>query len=929
MSGEASWPHVAGRPLFGREPELGLLRAFIDQVQFDGGTLLLTGDAGVGKTRLLESAAALAGAGGCRVVRAAGAEFEADLSFAALHQVLHPFLSWRESLNDLHRQGLEVALGLAEGPSPDRLIVSNAALALLVNAAAKSPVLLIVDDLPWLDRSSAFVLGFVSRRLTGTRVGFLGAARTGHETFFERSGMPTHEVQPLDEHAASAMLTNAFPALAPRVRQRLVGQAQGNPLALLVLPAGLVPTDPVGPDRQSRSVPVTNRLHSVFVSRIRDLPEATRALLLIAALDGTGELSVLSSDPNQLADLTPAERAQVIRIEGGTERLAFRHPLIRSAVVELSTSEERRNAHQMLAARRVEQPARHAWHLAEAATGPDERIAALLHSVAHAKLQRGDAVGAISDTLRAADLSPAGSDRGSRLSEAAYMGAIVLGDLHDVPSMLESVRRADPDGHGSLEGAVVGAYFLLNSDGDVDTAHRLLVGAIEALPDPTDAHYRALVEALYNLLQVCFFGGRAELWKPFHTALHNLKPQPPKLLAILADTFGDPARTALPALARLDKAIDALNGETSAPRIIRVGIAAAYLDRLASCRDALLRVVRDGRDGGAVTSAIEALFLSAIDAYFAGRWDEMTELLDEGLNLCESHDYPLLVWPARFLQGMVAAARGDHATASVLAEEMTLWAAPRKVFSVVFYAAHVRAAAALEAGDYDMAYQQSISISAAGQFASHVPQALWTILDLVESAVRSGRSREARAHVRAFQELRIGEISSRLALVTAGAAAMCASPIDAEQYEIALQIPDAGRWPFEYARIELAYGEHLLLEESRTQARQHLTTAFATFQRLGCGSWAERAMSQLRAAGMTLNKAASEEVISLTPQQQEVAQLAASGLTNKQIGERLHLSPRTVATHLYQVFPKLGITTRAGLRVALEGDRSTVDETLT
>jgi DNA-binding CsgD family transcriptional regulator/tetratricopeptide (TPR) repeat protein len=748
-------------------------------------------------------------------------------------------------------------------------------------------------------------------------LGFLGAARTGHETFFERGGMPTHEVQPLDERAAAAVLEDAFPALAPRVRQRLVSEAQGNPLALLELPAALVRADSARLDRRSRPLPLTNRLHSVFASRIRDLPERTRQLLLLAALDGTGELRVLTSDPGQLADLTPAERARVVRVDSALDRLAFRHPLIRSAVVELSTSEERRNAHAMLAARRVEQPARHAWHLAEAATGPDERVAGLLHRVAHANLQRGDAGGAIADLLRAADMSPAGSDRSVRLSEAAYLGAIVLGDLHDVPGMLESVRRADPDRHGSLEGAVAGAYFLLNSDGDVDTAHRLLVGAIETLPDPTDAHYRALIEALYNLVEVCFFGGRAELWKPFRAALHSLKPRPPTLLAILADTFGDPARTALPALDRLDSAIDDLEHQTSAARIVRVGIAAAYLDRLTSCRAALMRVVRDGRDGGAVTSAIEALFLLANDAYFTGRWDEMTELLDEGLKLCETHDYQLLQWPARFLQGMLAAARGDHETAAGLAEDMTRWAAPRKVLSVAFYAAHVRALADLGAGAYDAAYHHAVSISAAGEFASHVPQALWTVLDVVESAVRSGRSTEARAHVHAFQELRIGEMSSRLALVTAGATAMSASPSDPDLFEIALQIPDATHWPFEHARIELIYGEHLRRGKATTQARQHLTTALATFQRLGCDTWAARAQSELRATGMTLSKADGVGVTSLTPQQQEIAELAASGLTNKQIGERLYLSPRTVATHLYQVFPKLGVTTRAALRDAL------------
>ncbi len=203
--------------------------------------------------------------------------------------------------------------------------------------------------------------------------------------------------------------------------------------------------------------------------------------------------------------------------------MSFRHPLIRSAVVELATDDERRHAHLILAERRADQPARRAWHLAEASIGPDEQVAALLQDVAHTNLFRGDSVGAITELLRAAELSPDGTDRSSRLAEAAYLGAIVTGDLRDVPTLMDAARRADPEQGGSLAGAVAGAYHLLNENGDVDNAYRLLVDAINALPDPTDAHNKVLVEALYTLLMVSFFGGRAELWTAFHTAFDRLR----------------------------------------------------------------------------------------------------------------------------------------------------------------------------------------------------------------------------------------------------------------------------------------------------------------------------------------------------------------------------------------------------------------------
>jgi DNA-binding CsgD family transcriptional regulator len=838
-----------------------------------------------------------------------------------LHQVLYPLLKNLDQLDELQRRALDSAFGLRQGAAPDRMTISHAALELLVRSTATAAILIVVDDMPWLDQVSAMILGFVARRTAGTRIGFLAAARTGEEGFFGHAGIRTHTLAPLSDSSSQALLDSHYPALKARARRRLLAEAQGNPLALLELPIALTSQT----DRSlNPTLPLTRRLQDVFASRIHDLPDRTRHALLLIVLDGTDDLRVLrlGQPDSEIDDLAPAGRAQVIAVDRAAGRVSFRHPLIRSAVVELATDDERRHAHLILAERRADQLPRRAWHLAEASIGPDEQVAALLQDVAHTNLFRGDSVGAITELLRAAELSPDGTDRSSRLAEAAYLGAIVTGDLRDVPTLMDAARRADPVHGGSLAGAVAGAYHLLNESGDVDNAHRLLVDAINALPNPADAHNKVLVEALYTLLMVSFFGGRAELWPAFHTAFDRLRPRPPQLLSILAQTFSDPARLARPAVADLDAAIAGMRTETSPARIVRTAIAGSYLDRISDCREPLWRAIRHGREGGAVTSAIEALFLLGNDAYFGGRWDEVGTLTKEGLALCHAHNYPLLRWPAIFLQALVSSNRGDQATSSRLTDEMSHWASPRRVGIVTAYVWHVRTLSALSRGDFDEAYRCAVIVSPAGELASYVPNALWMIMELVEAAARSGRSREAAAHVAAARDAQIDKLSSRLALAVAGADAMAAADADhRDLFERALRTADADLWPFDLARIHLAYGERLRRTKSPSDARAHLGAALDRFEQLAARPWAKRAGNELRATGlrrMPTNRLKDPSAGSLlTAQQRQIAELAAEGLSNKQIGERLFLSSRTVGYHLHQVFPKLGITSRAALRDAL------------
>jgi DNA-binding CsgD family transcriptional regulator len=287
--------------------------------------------------------------------------------------------------------------------------------------------------------------------------------------------------------------------------------------------------------------------------------------------------------------------------------------------------------------------------------------------------------------------------------------------------------------------------------------------------------------------------------------------------------------------------------------------------------------------------SLHALSLLGLDHFMTGEWDVLAALADEHVSLCRAHNYRLLACRGLYLQAMLAAARGDDTATRTLTDQMTRWSAPRRVGAILRLAAQARTLSALGRGDFEDAYQSVITITPPGELADHVPHALWMTLDLTEAAVRTGRPAEARAHV---------------------AAAL---------FGRALAVPGADRWPFDRARIQLACGERLRRTKATTGARAQLAAALDTFQRLGAAPWAARASSELRATGLTIGQPAGHGSASLTPQQLQIATLAAAGLTNKQIAERLYLSPRTIATHLHQAFPKLGITSRAALRDALGG----------
>jgi ATP/maltotriose-dependent transcriptional regulator MalT len=450
-----------------------------------------------------------------------------------------------------------------------------------------------------------------------------------------------------------------------------------------------------------------------------------------------------------------------------------------------------------------------------------------------------------------------------------------------------------------------------------------VAGALQVRLGSDDHGDATVVEALYTLLLVCFFGARSELWEPFDSAIERLGTGVPPLLALLSDTFGDPARRAAQAAGRLDAAISGLDREVEPSRIVRTSIAAVYVNRVFGCREALWRVVNDGRQGGAVTSAIDALMMLGFDSMWAGDWEEAENLIGEGLELCEARGYRLLAWPGFCGRALIAAMRGDQQLVSALADRMNQWAIPRRAGSIQAYAHHARALAALGRGEFEEAFQHAAAVSPPGLLAPHVPHALWLVMDLVEAAVRTGRRPLASAHAAAARSAGLGEISSRLGLLTVGATAMAASGREAEDlFEEALAIPGADRWAFDLARVRLAYGELLRRAKAIGRAREQLTPAMDTFRWLGAVPWITRASNELRATGLSYGSDSapvdSAGSWHLTPRELEMATLAATGLSNKEIGQRLFLSDRTVGAHLYRLFPKLGISSRAALRDALD-----------
>ncbi|GAA1981754.1 helix-turn-helix transcriptional regulator [Catenulispora subtropica] len=899
--------------LVGRLEERAELAAFVTDAA--GRALVLRGETGVGKSALLQDAAALAEREGHRVVRAAGVEAEAGLPYAGLHQFLYPLLGDAAQLDAGTRAVLDAVFGGGEGGPASVMALGIAVLNLLAHAAATRPLFLVLDDGQWLDDASADVYGFVGRRLAGSPVKLLLAVRSDLPSRFDTAALPELPIVPLPDADAAVLLDRSHPGLATSVRRAVLDQAQGNPLALLELPAHHAgrADDQFG----LNGVPLPRRLRNLYGARITGLSDAVRAELLKGALDGVGvgaEDGVAPSPRYRMRDADEAVAAGLLEIEPGTDDFTFRHPLVRSTVVQMATPNQRRAAHQELARVHREHLERRATHLAAATVDPDEDVADILEAAAESATRRGGALAAVAWLTRAAELSENHADRSRRLADAAFVASHAgrLGQAHRL--VLADLAAGTTD---SPAGVLAAGYQALYQDGDVRSTHRLVSAAIEKLRDGVTEPDELLTRLVNLLTGLSAYAGDEASWERAHELFDSLSDLVSENSRLYSDVWSDVVRRGAGRAEAVEDAAATMQ-DLEPWELTRLGVTAYHLDLLSQFRPHLQRVVDRELETGAVASGLAMLHLIMLDQMAVGEWDEAERTGERVLTLAAEHGLELFVAQSRGYLAQLAALRGQVVRARDLQAEVEAWARPRGLGLLTQTADAAGAGAALSAGDFEAAYLFAAGVTTPGSFHAYAHQAPRMLLDLVEAALHTGRAEEAREHALAARDAGLPGISPRLALVTYGALAMTAETEReaAAMFALVEAHPDAARFPFEVARIRLAHGTRVRHVEGRAAARQYLLPAAEAFERLGAAGWSERAQAELRATGAA-PRASMLHVATLTWQERRIADLAASGLTNKEIGTRMHLSPRTVSSHLYRIFPKLNITTRAALRDAL------------
>ncbi|MFD7084479.1 AAA family ATPase [Streptomyces sp. NPDC059918] len=917
---------MSARSIIGRDGEREHLSAFAAAPE--GQALVLRGESGVGKSALLDHVADLASQRH-RVIRAAGVEAESQLPFAGLHQFLYPLLPFLDRLDEVHRKAFDVVFGKSEGTPPSVMTLGIAVLDLLSLVASQQPVLLLLDDGQWLDAASTEVCGFVGRRLTGSATKLMVGLRSDVRSAFDSAALPELAVTALSARASEELLDLRHPGLAPRIRRLVLDEARGNPLALLELPphvragrAGRTPQELFG----YTGVQLPLRLQHVYGTRIASLGDAVRAELLRGALDGVGAgtaTALPQGSRYRMRDVDEAAACGLLDDDPVSGDFVFRHPLVRSTVVQMATPNERRAAHADLARVHLDDVERHATHLAAATVDPDARASAALEAAAESATRRGGAVTAVTWLSRAAELSETPQERSRLLGDAAF----VAGHAGLLDHARKLVRTGTPSGTPESAASVVtSAYTALYEDGDVRSSHRQVLAAIEELrgngAEAGAPEWDGTPARLVNLLlAISQYAGDEVLWRRTHGLLRSLDGLVPQNSLLYEDTWSDVVRRGGGARERLERAFTGLR-DLEPWDLTRLSVAAYHVDTLSRFRPHLQRAVDREVETGAAATGMTMLHLIMLDQIAAGEWQEARLTGHRCLELTTSHGYDLFTHQTHAYLGLLAALRGEADRARGLQATVDAWARPRGVGFLTQIADAIGTAAALGEGDHEAAYLHAIGITPPGSFAPCVHQASRTLLDLVEAALRTGRAEEARRHALAAEEAGLAELSPRLALLTYGALAMTAP--DAAQadalYARATGHPDADRFPFELARIRLAHGVRLRHTQGWKAALPSLTAAAEAFEQLGAPAWTERARAELRAAGPSAAAAAAASAAplpTLTWQERRIAELAAGGLTNKEIGARMHLSPRTVSSHLYRVFPKLGITSRAALRDAL------------
>ena len=902
--------------LIGRRDQLGLVRRVLSEARIRGSAVLVRGTPGIGKSALLTEAAAMAESLGFRVLRAVGVEAESEIPYAGLERMLRPLAAGTAGLAEPQRSALLAALGHAEADVPDVFLVGLGTLDLVADAAAVTPLLMLADDVQWLDDATVSVLAFLARRVGTEPMVMVGAARDGYRSRLNPGEFTTLALEPLADEEAATLLTDRAPDLSPAAHRRVLAVAAGNPLALTELSRGLrSAADPYGPD-----LPLTERLERAFTDRLATLPEHTRILLQVAALDDTAQITevfdatgVLTGAAVGTAVLDPAIQAQLITVAGA--ELRFGHPLMRSAIRQTMPSAARQAAHAALAAVLEGQADRQVRHLAAASATPDESVAAALQDAAARAARRGGIAAAVTALEQAAALSEDPGRRAERLLRAADF-AVELGRSQTVERLLGQVLSTPltPRQHATV-------VWLRGSFDEGLPSHPSDVVSLTALAQDIAAEDRALaLRILWSAAQLCFWSdpGPAErrgvLAAVERLALNDVDPW---RLAICA--YAAPIQCGAFVLDRARHVVPEDGDDGRAYRMLSTAaLLAGGFDMARTFSGAAGAGLRIQGRLGLLARTVGA---DAWSALVIGDLGAAISATEESRRLARETGQTMMYALMTATAAKLAALRGEAAEALRLAEEAEGIGLPVGARPVLATAMMARGLAALGAGRFEEAFGHLRRLHDPADPSFQTALRLTTLGDLVDAATHCGRATAAAPIVAELEDLAALTPAPVLHADLRLARALLADDEDAEAlFETALRA-NLAPLPLIGARTHLTYGEWLRRQRRSVEARDHLRTARDMFDALGAIPWSERARRELRAAGETSRRRNPDARDRLTPHELQIAQLAADGLTNREIGQRLYLSHRTVSSHLYRIFPKLGVVSRSELRSAVTASR--------
>ncbi|HXM54781.1 MAG TPA: ATP-binding protein, partial [Candidatus Dormibacteraeota bacterium] len=834
--------------LVGRRHETRVLDGLIAGATERGGALVIRGEPGIGKSAVIAAATAGARTRGFQVLTATGVQSEAELPFAGLHQLAHALVAGIESLPDPQRDAVRAAFGQTASATPDPFLIALATLQLLADEAGRAPLLVVAEDAQWLDRPTTNALTFVARRLESDPIVMLFAVRDGAESALLEAGLDELRLAGLDGDDAAMLLDSLTPGLGPSLRGRILDEAQGNPLALVELPAA-PHTDRDGDGSiVPAPLPLTARLESAFGARYLELPGATRTALLVAALDDAFDLSevlaaagVVRGEAVSMQALTPAVSARLIDLS--PTEMRFRHPLVRSAIHQSASLSDRLEVQRALAAVLGHDPDRHAWHLASSVIGRSEDVAAKLDLLADRARSRGAGLISVNALQRAAELTPDPARRAERLLRAAEY-AFELGRRDAVVHTMRQAEPLLPLVQGALER---GRVALVRGFGEphVLSADRLesLVGVARGARDAGDANLAW--NLLWRLAQRCFWAdpGPSARAIVLHEAeaLGATDPDP-RELAVLA--FAGPLERAN---AIIDRIADWPIVSCGAEDARLLGSAAVVVGAFELSIPLLATAVSGLREQGRLAHLARALTMQGWSALCLADWKVAIPALDEAVRMANETGEAVWGAGARAMQAILAAVRGEPDTAATLAHEAERAVISAGATHMLAYIQVARGLAALADGRDSDAFAELRRIYDSADPAHHRAPGCWYVGELADAGAHSGRVAEVRALIGELAPLAAGSQSSWIRAAFSAAEAQLAADGDADRH-FQRALAEAGRWPLQRARLHLSYGTWLRRRRRLSDARPALRTARDAFDALGAVPWADRARRELRAA---------------------------------------------------------------------------------